>query len=204
MTAKRPVGRPRQFDDDAERRLIFDAAYIALRDRSHDFTVADILAVAGVSTRSFYRHFESKDALLCAMYRRDAEWAAERLNKRLADVTSPVEAVTWWIAEIFGLVRNARRAERVAVLGSITGSRTDGAEVVAVEARQMLIEPLCAAIRAGAETGEFTIGDPISVADLVAAAVLHAAGLAVPHRNPDVHDQATTTAFCLAALGTRG
>ena len=181
MTAKRPVGRPRQFDDDAERGLIFDAAYTALRDRSQDFTVADILAAAGVSTRSFYRHFESKDALLCAMYRRDAEWAAERLNKRLADVTSPVEAVTWWIDEIFGLVRNARRAERVAVLGSITGSRTDGAEVV-----------------------EFTIGDPISAADLVAAVGLHAAGLAVPYRNPDVHDQATTTAFCLAALGTRG
>ena len=43
MTAKRSVGRPRQFDDDVERRLILDAAYVALRDRGQSFTIANIL-----------------------------------------------------------------------------------------------------------------------------------------------------------------
>ena len=127
---KRSVGRPRQFDDDVERRLILDAAYAALRDHGPDFTIANILSTAGVSTRSFYRHFDSKDTLLHAMYLRDGEWAAERLTKRLADASSPRAAVEWWIDEIFSFTRSPRRAERVSVLGSITGVRATGAHEV--------------------------------------------------------------------------
>jgi AcrR family transcriptional regulator len=41
--------------------------------------VADILNEADLSTRSFYRHFASKDQLLCALFRREAEAAAARL-----------------------------------------------------------------------------------------------------------------------------
>ena len=80
----RPVGRPRHHDDAAERELLIDAAYAVLRDRGPDFTIADVLAAAGVSTRSFYRQYASKNALLCAMYRRDAEWASTRIAARLA------------------------------------------------------------------------------------------------------------------------
>ena len=32
----------------------------------------------GLSTRSFYRHFESKDQLLCALYRHEAEAGGRR------------------------------------------------------------------------------------------------------------------------------
>ena len=42
-----------------------------------DAAVADILTEAGLWTRrSSYRHFESRDQLLCALYRREAELAA--------------------------------------------------------------------------------------------------------------------------------
>jgi len=200
-TEKRRVGRPRHLDDEAERRAILDAAYTALRDRGHDFTIADILAAAGMSTRSLYRHFESKDALLCAMYRRDAEWVAERLDRRLADATSPVDAVRRWIDEIFRFVLDPRRAERVSVLGSITGSRADGVEAVAIESRALLVEPLRAAVAAGVADSSFTVDDVSTTSDLVAAAVLHAAGLATPFRAVGPHDPAVTTAFCLRALG---
>jgi AcrR family transcriptional regulator len=197
--ARRSVGRPRQHEDDVERRLIFDAAYAALRDHGHDFTIANILEAAGISTRSFYRHFESKDTLLCAMYLRDGEWAAARLAKRLADAATPRQAVEWWIDEIFSFTRSPRRAERVSVLGSIIGTRAEGADVVAFQSRRALIEPLQAAIEAGCGDGTFAVDDPEGVADLIAAACLHAAGLAVPHRG--ARDQATTTAFCLRAIG---
>jgi len=201
MTAKRAVGRPRQFDDESERRLIFDAAYAAMRRHGTELTIADILSVAGVSTRSFYRHFESKDALLCAMYLRDAEWAAARLSKRLADATSPTEAVAWWIDEIFSFMRVARRAERVSVLGSIVGGRAEGAEVAAATARAMLIDSLQSAIVTGVEDGSFRCATPHIAAELIAAAVRHAAGLAMPYRTDLPHDQEATTVFCLQALG---
>lgn len=197
--APRPVGRPRQYDDTSERRLILDAAYAALRDHGQDFTIANILTAAGVSTRSFYRHFESKDGLLCAMYRRDAEWAAQRVAKRLAEAASPVAAVTDWIDEIFGFVGDKTRAERVAVLGSITGSRTGEIDGEAARARQLLIEPLRSAIESGVDNDEFESDDPALHADLIAAAVMRAAGLSAPFVATS-HDQAAVTGFCLRAL----
>jgi AcrR family transcriptional regulator len=203
LSTKRSVGRPRQFDDESERRLIFDAAYAAMRDRGHELTIADILTAAGVSTRSFYRHFDSKDALLSAMYLRDAEWTAERLTKRLADATSPVVAVEWWIDEIFSFTGSAHRAERVAVLSSITGDHTEAAEAIAVAARQLLIASLRTAIQSGADEGLFDVDDVEVAAALVAASVLHAAGLATPHRGGEALDQRATTQFCLRALGVR-
>jgi AcrR family transcriptional regulator len=197
--APRPVGRPRQYDDASERRMILDAAYTALRDHGHDFTIGNILTTAGVSTRSFYRHFTSKDALLCAMYRRDAEWAAQRVAKRLAEAASPIAAVIDWIDEIFGFVGDSTRAERVAVLGSITGSRTEEIDAEAARARQLLIEPLRSAIESGVDDGVFESDDPALHADLIAAAVMRAAGLSAPFVATN-HDQAAVTEFCLRAL----
>jgi AcrR family transcriptional regulator len=199
VVTKRSVGRPRQFDDGVERRLILDAAYAALRDRGADFTVADVLSKAGVSTRSFYRHFDSKDALLHAMYLRDGEWAADRLTKRLAEASGPREAVEWWIDEIFSFTRSPRRAERVSVLGSITGVRANDADEVTARGRELLVEPLRAAIAAGCSDGSFTVADPVTASELVAVAVLHAAGLTIPHRPLD-HSQ--TAEFCMRALGS--
>ena len=201
---RRPVGRPRQYDDAVERELLLEAAYAALRDQGADFTIANILAAAGVSTRSFYRHFASKDALLCAMYRRDAEWVASRLEDRLAQATSATQAVELWVDEIFSFVRVPRRAERVAVLGSIMGSQTEGVAVEAVHARRLLVEPLRGAIARGIEDGSFTSTDPAADADLVAAVVMHAAGIAVPDRGTADHDQGSVVAFCLRALGATG
>lgn len=198
MADKRSVGRPRQFDDDVERRLILDAAYVALRDRGHDFTVANILTAAGVSTRSFYRHFDSKDALLRAMYLRDGQWAADRLMKRLANAESPRQAVVWWIDEIFGFTRSPSRAERVSVLGSITLMGVDGTDEVANSGRDILIDPLRATIEAGASDGSFAVAEPTAASELVAAVVLQAAGLGLPR--PRVN-QRQTTVFCLQALG---
>jgi AcrR family transcriptional regulator len=197
---KRAVGRPRHFDDESERRLILDAAYRVMRDKSTDLTIAGVLAEAGVSTRSLYRHFGSKDALLCEMYLRDGRWAAARLTKRLTGAATPTQSVEWWIDEIFGFTRDPRRAERVSVLGSIAGSRADGVEAVAGEARQLLIEPLRSAIVAGVAEGTFTTDDVDVAAELIAAAAMHAAGLAVPYRVGSALDQRSTTAFCLAAL----
>ena len=79
------VGRPRRFEPQDELRLLFEATLAVMQRNGYaDVAVADILAEAGMSTRSFYRHFESKDQLLCALYRHEAEQVAERLTARVA------------------------------------------------------------------------------------------------------------------------
>ena len=198
MAGNRSVGRPRQYDDDVERRLILDAAYEALRDHGQGFTIANILSTAGVSTRSFYRHFDSKDALLAAMYLRDGQWAADRLAKRLVDAGSPREALEWWIDEIFSFTGSPRRAERVSVLGSLTGLRADGADPVATQGRALLTESLHQLVAAGATDGTFAVDDVDTTTELVAATIMRAAGLAMPFTPLD---QAQATSFCLRALG---
>jgi AcrR family transcriptional regulator len=199
------VGRPRHLDDEAERRVLIDAGYAALRDEGQQFTIAAILSAAGVSTRSFYRQFVSKDALLCAMYRRDANWAAARIEQRLSTASTPTEAVECWVDEILGFRSHPRRAERVTVLGSLRGTTAEGMEIEVNAARAALVAPLRAAIEQGVADGSFTTDDPERDANLVAAAVTHAAGLSAPLpasvlRLSRRYRQGVV-AFCLRALG---
>src|SRR6185436_14982334 len=72
----------------------------------------DVLAEAGLSTRAFYRHFDSKDALVLAIYAHDSERARKQMQKRLADAPSPRAALDIWIDETLGLAFDARRAAR--------------------------------------------------------------------------------------------
>ena len=84
------AGRPRRFEPEDELRLLLDAALVVMERNGYaDAAVADILREADLSTRSFYRHFESKDQLLCALFRREAEAAAARLDDKVHSATTP-------------------------------------------------------------------------------------------------------------------
>jgi AcrR family transcriptional regulator len=199
---KRSVGRPRHYDEATERELVVDAAYRVLRDhRDRSLTIADILSAAGVSTRSFYRHFSSKDELLCAMYMRDAERAAVRLTERVAQRTSPREGLEKWIDEIFSF-HVGPRAERLSVFSSILVNRAEGSEDVSESGRNLLIVPLIRVIEDGVADGTFRSTDPTVDADLVAAVVFHAAAFVLPHLGrrptPTARDEALD--FCVRAL----
>ena len=79
-----------------------------------DAAVADILREADLSTRSFYRHFESKDQLLCALFRREAEAAAARLHAKVDAAADPRAALDAWIDEILSFGHHRAKAARVA------------------------------------------------------------------------------------------
>jgi len=199
--AQRPrVGRPRTYDAGTERELVIDAGYTALREFGESLTISHILGAAGVSTRSFYRHFASKDALLCAMYRRDAEYVAERLRERVESAAAPRTAVEGWIDEIYAMVRSRRRHERVSVLRSIEANRAEGADAEAAHARRLLIAPLRQAIGTGVASGDFVAVDDRLAAEMIAAAVLHAAGLSHVAARPPL-DQGAVTELCLRSIG---
>ena len=59
------AGRPRRYEAADEIEMIVHAALAVMeRNGYQDAAVAEILSEAGLSTRSFYRHFQSKDELL--------------------------------------------------------------------------------------------------------------------------------------------
>lgn len=55
--------------------------------------VAHILDRAQLSTRAFYRHFDSKDALVSAVFLDIAQAEARRIKQKMAAASSPTAAV---------------------------------------------------------------------------------------------------------------
>jgi len=95
------LGRPRRFDPETEVRVLLQAAFEVMRRNGYeDASVAEILEEAGLSTRSFYRNFQSKDDLVLALFRANAEAASQRLESRVAAAAAPREGLEAWMDEI--------------------------------------------------------------------------------------------------------
>jgi AcrR family transcriptional regulator len=162
-------GRPRRFEAAEERQRIFDAAFEVMRRNGYgEVTVGDILAEAGVSTRSFYRHFDSKEALLAALFRQDAEQFSDAVTVRVHAAPNPSAALEVWIDEILGFGLGRGRAKRAAVLGSPAAMGSLAPEVLAY-ARELLLAPLIAVLSDGVAEGTFASTSPVDDAGSVSA-----------------------------------
>jgi AcrR family transcriptional regulator len=198
------TGRPRRFESADELRILLDAAMEVMgRNGYVDASVADILTEASLSTRSFYRHFESTEQLLCALYRREAEDAAARLNAKVDAAPSPRAALDAWIDEILSLGQHRAKAARVHVLGSPGAMRAEGYVEEARHASKLLMAPLEALLAAGAADGSFPLADPAADASLIRSVVWSAAGLTPlrdwPASPTEVARQVRS--FCARSLG---
>lgn len=206
---KGQVGRPRRFDEDTERRLIYDAALAVLqRNDFSDISVADILSEAGLSTRSFYRHFDSKDQLLCALIRRDADRTAQGLTTRIDATPNPVEALAAWVDEVLSIGWRTGRAKRVAMLASPGAMAAEGYAEEHARASRLMSSPLIELLEAGLADGSFPWAEPKSDARMISSITWDAAGIRPPRAKDEplgdkaeVH--AAILAFCDRALGRR-
>lgn len=131
-----------------ERRGLVEAGLAVLRRRGSDgLTVADVLTHAGLSTRAFYRHFDSKDALVLAIYAHDSARAREHLQRRLSTAGSPRAALDVWIDETLALGFDPARARRTRPLAR-EGNRLQAQfpkEFAAIVAS--VLDPLVAVLR---------------------------------------------------------
>jgi AcrR family transcriptional regulator len=197
-------GRPRRFEAEEELRILLDAAFVVMARNGYvDAAVADILREADLSTRSFYRHFDSKDQLLCALVRREADTAATRLRAKVDAARTPRQALQAWIDEILSFSHDRVKAARVSVLGSPGAMKAEGYAAEVRHASKVLSAPLQALLRDGAADGSLPLANPTADAPLIQSVVWAAAGL-----NP-ARDEALSRAeaarqvrsFCERALG---
>ena len=160
-TNPRPVGRPRRFDEATERELLLDAGMKVMRRNGFaEASLAEVLEVAGVSTRAFYRHFETKDALLLAMFDRDAALVGARLRDAVGTAASAREALDAWLDEYLDLFSNPRRADRVQLLSSEAARRAVGYHDALQRMMTLLVEPLAEALARGRDDGTLRSTDP--------------------------------------------
>jgi len=89
---------PKAPPEEHELGLLFDAAVAVIaRDGIEAVTLSSLLQEAGLGTRAFYRHFESKDQFLVATWLRQTRAASEALESKMAQARRPSAAVGLWI-----------------------------------------------------------------------------------------------------------
>jgi AcrR family transcriptional regulator len=101
------------------------ARELATETGDASFTVHQVVQRAGLSLKSFYRHFAGKDALLLALIEEDTRIGAQVLGEWVAASDDPVERLRAYVSELLGflalgessyvamLLREQRRLEQV-------------------------------------------------------------------------------------------
>jgi AcrR family transcriptional regulator len=97
MTEPTPVRRKRgrpAIPKDVQRNRLVEAATRAFRVRPYDeVRVADIVAEAGMSSRSFYEHFDSKEDLVASVVQEAGQELLDDLRALFEQVEHPVERI---------------------------------------------------------------------------------------------------------------
>jgi AcrR family transcriptional regulator len=156
-----------------ERGCIIEAAYSCLSEPHRGpIPIAAILHRAGVSTRAFYRHFESKDELFLAMLRQESDSLAKRLDQIVEQAPgSPIDQLKAWIDQMFGWVHDVQMRIHLTVIDSDEVRAAKGyrelRERLHADRERSLVEIL----RRGRDDGSFPLANPERDAVAISAVV---------------------------------
>ncbi len=147
---------------DHDRGCIIEAAYDCLyQPHSGPIPVAAILQRAGVSTRAFYRHFESKDELFLAMLRQESDALAGRLDRILDEAPSaPADQLKAWIGHMFGWMHDAEMRMHLTVIDSDEVRVAKGYRETREQAHADRERSLIDILQRGRDDGSFPLADP--------------------------------------------
>jgi AcrR family transcriptional regulator len=158
--------------DPDTRRAILAAASESLREYGvQGLSIAAVLQRAGLSTRAFYRHFESKDQLVSAIFLEMARTEKRRLKRKMAAAASPVEAVAAWIDGRLDLAFNENIKSDLRRMSLEAQSQTFAAPELIQAAYGEMLEPLIDQIQRGLDQGEFHDVDPVTSAQSIQGVV---------------------------------
>src|SRR5687768_14197154 len=153
---------------DGDRQALIGAAWRVLERAGFEgFKVQRVMREAGVSARTFYRHFPDKDELLVELMRDEMARAGALLRAAVAAADDPVEQVRAWVGVIVGAAADPRRVARARLFSAqqplfrrFPGQLGEGT--------QLLVAPLREAIARGVAAGVFPWADPDRDAALIA------------------------------------
>ena len=181
------------------RRLVDAARALANESGSSAFTVGDVATRAGISLRSFYRHFAGKDELLLALFEEEARLGVDLLDQALGDGGEPLERLRGYVVGLSEFVARGSGYAALLVREHLRLGESHPDEMRA--ALTPLVDFLELELRAASAAGdirEVDRNDAILVFSLILSHV-HMAILFSPHEDPGA-GSARLWAFCLAAL----
>jgi AcrR family transcriptional regulator len=170
----RPATRRRDklAPDPGVRRALLPAATKSVREQGvRGLSIASVLERAGLSTRAFYRHFESKDQLVAAVFVEMAGIEMRRLRRKMAAEATPVEAVAAWIDGRLDLAFDENIKSDLRRLSLEAQSQMFASPELIQPAYAMMLEPLVEQLQRGLEQGVFRDIDPLIEAQAIQGVV---------------------------------
>jgi AcrR family transcriptional regulator len=170
----RPATRRRDklAPDPGVRRAILAAATKSVREQGvRGLSIASVLERAGLSTRAFYRHFESKDQLVAAVFVEMAGIEMRRLRRKMAAEATPVEAVAAWIDGRLDLAFDENVKSDLRRLSLEAQSQMFASPELIQPAYAMMLEPLVEQLQRGLEQSVFRDIDPLIEAQAIQGVV---------------------------------
>jgi AcrR family transcriptional regulator len=185
------------------RRAIVDAASKSVREQGvRGLSVAAVLERARLSTRAFYRHFDSKDQLVAAVFLELTRAEVLRLRTKISEATNPVEAVAAWIDGRLDLAFDEDIKAELRQVSLEAQSKAFSSPDMVTPACGAILEPLIEQLQRGLELGVFK-----DIVPATAAKSIHGVVWACTQRQwavnvwdrDEVRERAVR--FCLRGLG---
>jgi AcrR family transcriptional regulator len=185
------------------RRAIVDAASRSVREQGvRGLSVAAVLERAQLSTRAFYRHFDSKDQLVAAVFLEMTRSEVGRLRAKMAQATDPVEAVAAWIDGRLDIAFDEDIKAELRQVSLDAHSKVFSTPEMVAPAYGAILQPLVEQLQRGLELGLFK-----DIVPMTAAKSIHGVVWAGTQRQwatnhwdrDDVRNRALR--FCLRGLG---
>jgi AcrR family transcriptional regulator len=172
MTGPRTRRRSKLAPDPDVRRSIVAAALETLREQGvRGFSVTAVLDRAELSTRAFYRHFESKDEVVAAAFLEMSYAEKRRLQRKMAKAGNPVEAVAAWIDGRLDLAFDENIKSDLRHLSLEAQSQMFAAPGLIQPAYEEMLKPLIEQLNDGLSRGVFHGLDPVSAAQSIQGVV---------------------------------
>jgi AcrR family transcriptional regulator len=190
-----------------DRGCIIDAAYRCLSaPHSGPIPVAAILQRAGVSTRAFYRHFQSKDELFLALLRQESDALADRLDRIIDEVPgSAVDQLWAWISQMFGWMHDAEMRMHLTVIDSDEVRAAKGYRETRERAHLDRERSLIEILQRGRDDGSFPMADPQHDAVAISAVISREMATQTPGDEQRLRQSMDwIMEFALRALGAEG
>lgn len=129
--AAKTMRKPRA-DAERNRRRLADVAKAAFAEQGAEVSLEEIARRAGVGIGTLYRHFPTRNAILEAIYRQEAEQLGEAATT-LLEKTTPVEALRAWLRLFVDYI-----ATKQLILPALHASTGDTSALTAYSSRHVL------------------------------------------------------------------
>ena len=161
MTTVAKRQRKKLDPDPGVRNALLDAASKIVREEGvRSLNIAQVLNRAQLSTRAFYRHFDSKDALVSAVFLEMARTETRRLKRNMAAAADPTEAVVAWIDGRLDLAFNDQIRSDLRQMSLEAQTQMFGSPELVSDAYREILKPLVEQLESGRRAGMFPGIDP--------------------------------------------